>query len=61
RSQAQNREAAETRLATLVRGALVVPKVRRATRPTFASKVARLEGKARRSTVKRERRRRDFE
>lgn len=61
RSQAQNREAATARLAALVRGALVVPKVRRATKPTAASKRARLEDKARRATVKRERRRRDFD
>ena len=61
RSQAQNRDAAEARLAALVRAALVVPKVRRATKPTAASKRARLEDKARRATVKRERRRRDFD
>lgn len=61
RSQAQNREAAEARLATLVRAALVVPKVRRPTKPTAASKRARLETKARRASVKQERRRRDFD
>lgn len=61
RSQVQNREAAEARLAALVRGALVVPKVRRATRPTAASKRARLEDKSRRASVKRERRRKDFD
>lgn len=61
RSQAQNREAAEGRLIALVRGALVVPKVRRATQPTRASRAARLEDKARRASVKRERRRRDFD
>lgn len=61
RSQVQNREAAEVRLATLVRGALVVPKVRRATKPTAASKRARLETKSRRASVKQERRKRDFD
>lgn len=57
RSQLQNREAAEARLVTIVKGALVVPKVRRATKPTFTSKVKRLEGKAQRSEVKQQRRR----
>lgn len=57
RSQLQNREAAEARLVALLKGALVVPKVRRATKPTFTSKVKRLEGKAQRSEVKQQRRR----
>jgi ribosome-associated protein len=52
RSQEQNRREAEERLADLVRRALVEPKIRRATRPTRASKERRLEGKARRSSVK---------
>jgi ribosome-associated protein len=52
RSQEQNRRAAEDRLATLIRAALVEPKLRRATRPTRASKERRLEGKSRRSSVK---------
>ena len=55
RSQEQNRAAALERLAELVRRALVVPKVRRATKPTHASKVRRLEEKTRRSRLKRER------
>jgi ribosome-associated protein len=38
RSQAQNREAAEERLASIVRQALIVPKKRKATKPTKASK-----------------------
>lgn len=57
RSQRQNREAAEARLAMLVREALVVPKVRRATRPTRASVTRRLDEKRRASERKRERRR----
>lgn len=57
RSQLQNREAAEARLVALVKGALVVPKVRRPTKPTFTSKVKRLESKAQRSQVKANRRR----
>ena len=55
RSQEQNRREAEGRLVDLVRRALVEPKVRRATRPTRASKERRLEGKARRGSVKRAR------
>jgi ribosome-associated protein len=60
RSQAQNREAAEERLVSLVRQALVVPKKRKATRPTRASRERRLTEKRRRGERKRERRR-DFE
>ena len=56
RSQAQNREAAEQRLAELVRGALAVPRRRKATRPTRASKEARLDEKRKRSETKRQRR-----
>src|SRR5262245_28990180 len=44
RTQEQNRRDAIERLTELVQQALVVPKVRRATRPTRASKVRRLEG-----------------
>lgn len=56
RSQAQNREAAERRLATVVRRGLAVPKKRRPTRPTRASVERRLEEKRRRSERKRQRR-----
>lgn len=56
RSQRQNRELAETRLAELVRRALVIPRKRKATKPTRASVERRLEGKKRSSTQKRERR-----
>ena len=56
RSQQQNREAAEARLAELVRGALVVQKRRRPTRPTRASKEARIRAKRKRSETKRMRR-----
>ena len=59
RSQRQNRDEAESRLAELVRRALIVPKPRRRTKPTRASKEKRLEEKKRRSEVKRERRRRE--
>jgi ribosome-associated protein len=57
RSQLQNRVLAEARLAEVVRRALVVPKVRKATRPSRAAKEARLEGKKRQSEKKRVRRR----
>jgi ribosome-associated protein len=55
RSQEQNKAAAFERLAELVRRALVVPKVRRATKPTRASKQRRLDDKAKRSRLKRNR------
>lgn len=55
RSQEQNRREAEQRLATLVREALIEPKIRRKTRPTRASGLRRLEGKTKRSDVKRQR------
>ena len=61
RSQTRNRDLAEDKLADLVRRALVVPKKRRPTRPTKASKEARLEGKKRRSHTKRERQNKSFD
>lgn len=45
RSQAQNLELARERLAELVRAALIVPKRRRPTRPSSASKRRRLDQK----------------
>ncbi len=56
RSQLQNRELAEARLADLVRRALVVPKPRKKTRPSRAAKQARLDDKRRTSDKKRVRR-----
>jgi ribosome-associated protein len=61
RSQEQNRRAAEERLGTLIRAALVEPKVRRKTRPTLASKERRIESKKRRSVAKRHRGRADWD
>lgn len=52
RSLPLNREAALARLQALVDSVAVPPRVRRATRPTLASKERRLEGKAVRSQVK---------
>jgi ribosome-associated protein len=57
RSQARNRELALARLEERLSRALHVRKARRATRPTSASKVRRLETKRRRATTKRDRRR----
>jgi ribosome-associated protein len=61
RSQTRNRELAEQRLVELVRRALIVPRKRRATRPTRASKEARLESKKRHSTKKAERRKTSYD
>ena len=52
RTQALNRDDAIGRLIALLRGAVVPPKPRRATRPTLASKERRLEGKKQRGGVK---------
>jgi ribosome-associated protein len=52
RTQERNREDALARLVELIRAATVRPAVRRPTRPTYASKVRRLEGKKRRGGVK---------
>jgi ribosome-associated protein len=54
RSQLQNREAAERRLAQLLREAVAPPPPpRRATQPTRGSKERRLQGKRVRSEIKR--------
>jgi ribosome-associated protein len=53
RSLERNREEALARLHELVARAAHVPKARRPTRPTRASKARRLEGKQRRGEVKR--------
>jgi len=52
RSQDQNRSDALERLRGLVEKALTVPKHRKPTKPTRASKLRRLENKARRSRLK---------
>jgi ribosome-associated protein len=56
RSQARNRELALSRLAARLAQALLVPKRRRATRPTAASRERRLTAKRRATQRKRERR-----
>ena len=57
RSQLRNRTIAEARLADKLRAALRVPTRRRPTKPTRGSQRRRLQSKAQRSEVKRQRRR----
>ena len=52
RDQGRNRDDVRDRLAEIIRGALVPPKKRVATRPTRASKERRLAGKQQRSKIK---------
>jgi len=61
RTQEQNRDDARARLVELLQRAAVVPKVRRKTRPTLASKKRRIEGKKHRAEVKNRRGRPDVE
>jgi ribosome-associated protein len=56
RSQLQNREAAELRLAELIRAAMVVRKRRKPTKPSRGAKEARLAEKKKRGETKRQRR-----
>ena len=55
RDQVRNREIARQRLAELVRRATLVPKKRKPTRPTRASKERRIESKKRDARTKRQR------
>jgi len=55
RTQLANRDDARSRLADLIRRALVRPKARRKSRPTKASKERRLDAKRRRASIKRKR------
>jgi ribosome-associated protein len=61
RSQDQNRADAIDRLVEMLKEAMVRPTPRRPTKPTFASKQRRLEGKKRRSDVKSRRGRGGFD
>ncbi len=61
RSQTRNRDQAEERLTRLLRKALVVPKVRRPTRPSVSGMERRLKAKRELKEKKRERRARDFD
>jgi ribosome-associated protein len=56
RSQERNRDDARNRLVALIRRAAEPPKPRRKTRPSRAQRVERLAAKARRATIKRQRR-----
>jgi len=56
RTQERNRQDALDRLVALIRQAAAKPKRRRKTQPTLASRQRRLEGKRRRSQIKRLRR-----
>lgn len=61
RTQEQNRQDAIQRLAALLRKALVEPKKRKKTKPTQASKEARIKEKKRRGEIKKRRRSQDLE
>ena len=52
RSQEMNRQDAKARLVELIRRATERPKPRRPTKPTYSSKLKRLEGKSQRSGIK---------
>ena len=52
RSQARNRELARERLAEMIRQALIAPKRRIATKPTYGSQLRRLKAKSVRGEVK---------
>lgn len=55
RTQEHNRREALERLADLVRRALIVPKIRKATKPSRASKERRLDTKSRKQQTKKAR------
>ncbi|MFZ5655672.1 MAG: alternative ribosome rescue aminoacyl-tRNA hydrolase ArfB [Pseudomonadota bacterium] len=61
RTQERNRQDARERLAAFIEAGLHVPKPRKATKPTRASRERRLGAKRERSTIKRERGRRDWD
>lgn len=56
RSQLRNRDAVIERFGKMIRGALVEQKLRKATKPTKASKRKRIEAKKHRAAVKQQRR-----
>lgn len=60
RTQEKNRQDALQRLVELIKRANVVPKKRRATRPTLASKKRRLDKKSQRGQIKKNRGRVDY-
>ena len=60
RTQEQNRQAARVRILELIARAKRPPKRRHATKPSYGSKLRRLEGKKRRSGIKQNRRGNDL-
>lgn len=52
RSQLMNRQEVRARLLALIAEATIIPRARKATKPTRASQQRRVEGKQRRSSVK---------
>lgn len=60
RTQEQNREDAVNRLIELIKSATKVVKTRRATKPTRASKVRRMDSKSKRGQLKQSRKKPDF-
>ncbi|MDA9619891.1 alternative ribosome rescue aminoacyl-tRNA hydrolase ArfB [Alphaproteobacteria bacterium] len=52
RSQIRNREEVMVRLVELLKKAATIPKFRKKTKPTFASKTRRIEGKKRKGSLK---------
>ncbi|MBM3275504.1 MAG: aminoacyl-tRNA hydrolase [Candidatus Sericytochromatia bacterium] len=56
RNQLENRQIAEAKVVELIRLALVPPKKRRATKPTWGSVIRRVEAKRERSQIKQSRR-----
>ena len=52
RSQIRNREEVMVRLVELLKKAATIPKLPKKTRPTFASKTRRIEGKKRKGSLK---------
>ncbi len=56
RTQERNRRDARERLISLLRHAIIVPKIRKPGRPTAASRAKRIEAKKRRGIIKRLRR-----
>ena len=61
RSQARNRELARERLVEMIREALIAPKRRVATKPTYGSQLRRLKAKTVRGEVKSARSKPDVE
>ena len=61
RTQERNRQDARERLAAFIRAGLAVPKARVATKPTYGSKLRRLDEKKGRAQIKRGRSQRNWE